>query len=172
MDPRISRLPSTPPDVGFVDLWQGLIGVLGTLAADCDRRWHQRRRVLDTLPVMLFVLRLVFAPRRYGYTIALAELWPRCRALVGSLPLPVSDTAPSQARPKLDENGFKQFQAAILRRGASSGPLSCRLRALSRLPVNFDLVAHGSERLAALARHLEGFLLRQRLCVGEPLDPI
>ena len=77
MDPRISRLPSAPPDAGFLDLWQGLIGALGTLAADCDRRWRQRR-VLDTLPVILFVFRLVFAPRRHGYPTALAELWPRC----------------------------------------------------------------------------------------------
>ena len=62
MDPRSSRLPSAPPDAGFLDLWQCLIGALGTLAADCDRLWRQRRRVLDTLPVMLFVSRLVFAP--------------------------------------------------------------------------------------------------------------
>ena len=122
MDPRIGRLPSAPPGAGLLVLWQGLIGALGTLAADCDRLWRQRRRVLDTLPVMLFVFRLVFAPRRHGYPTALAELWPRYRALVGPLPLPVSDTAPSQARLKLDENGFQPFHAETLRRDAPSGP--------------------------------------------------
>ena len=85
--------PDTAPDAGFVDLWQGLIGSLGTLAAEYDRRWRKRRRVLDTLLVMLFVFRLVFAPRRQGYATTLAELWAQCRALEVPLPQPrpVSD---------------------------------------------------------------------------------
>ena len=184
---RRAPAPDTAPDAGFVDLWQGLIGSLGTLAAEYDRCWRKRRRVLDTLLVMLFVFRLVFAPRRQGYTTTLAELWAQCRALEVPLPQPrpVSDTAMSKARPKLDENVFKQFHAEILRRAEQPGPrwrghgvfavagcqlnlpapltaagydppgpqglLSCLLRLQSRLPVDFDLAAHGNERLAALA---------------------
>ena len=132
-----------------------MIGALGTLAADCDGIWRQRRRVLDTLPVMLFVFRLVCAPRRHGYPTVLAELWTRYRALVVPLSLPVSDTAPSQVRLKLDENGFKPFHLESLRRDAPSGPLSSRLLVQTRLPVDFDLVAHGSECGAARAQHLE-----------------
>ena len=136
MDPRISRLPAAPPDAGLWVLWQGLIGAMGTLAANCDRLWRQRRRVLDALPVMLLVFRLVFAPRRHGYPTALAELWPRYRALGVPLSLPVSDTAPPQARLKLDENGFKQFHAEIPRRPARSVPGSrarpgCRSTSIS-----------------------------------------
>ena len=56
--------PPTAPDADFVALWQGLIGVLGGIAAEHDRRWQKRSRVLNTLLVMLFVFRLVFAPRR------------------------------------------------------------------------------------------------------------
>ena len=175
MDPRSSRLPSAPPDAGCLVLWQGLIGALGTLAADCDRLWCQRRRVLDTLPVMLLVFRLVFVPRRHGYPTALAELWPGCRALVVPLSLPVSDTAPSQARLELDENGFQPCHAEILRRPAPAGPpgwLTSRLLVQTRPPVDFDLVAHGSERRAARAQHPEGLPLRQRVCIGGPLEPI
>ena len=60
---RISSLPSTTPDADFPDLRQGLIVALGRLAAAYDRRWHRRRRVLDTLPVILFVFALVCARR-------------------------------------------------------------------------------------------------------------
>ena len=116
--------PATAPDTGFVALWQGLIGALSALAADYDRRWQKRRRVLNTLLVMLFVFRLVFAPRRQGYTTTLAQLWAQCRALDVPLPQPqpVSDAAMCKARPKLDENVFKQFQAEILRRAERPGP--------------------------------------------------
>ena len=78
-------------------------------------------------------------------------------------------------RLKLDENGFKPLHAEILRRDAPSGPpglLSSRLLVRTRPPVDFDLVAHGSERRAARAQHPEGLPLRQRVRIGEPLEPI
>ena len=57
---------------------------------------------------MLFVFRLVFAPRRQGYTTTLAQLWAQCRALDVPLPQerPVSDTAMCKARPRIDEHVF------------------------------------------------------------------
>ena len=125
--PRRSQAPPVPPaapDADFVALWQGLIGALSALAAAQDSRWQRRSRVLNTLLVMLFVFRLVFAPRRQGYTTTLAELWAQCRALDVPLPQPqpVSDAAMCKARPKVDENVFKQFHAEILRCAAPSGP--------------------------------------------------
>ena len=69
--------PAQPqaPDADFVALWQDLIGALDAIAAEQDRRWQRRSRVLNTLLVMLFVFRLVFAPRRQGYTTTLSQLW-------------------------------------------------------------------------------------------------
>ena len=184
--------PPTAPDADFVALWQGLIGSLGGIAAAHDRRWQKRSRVLNTLLVMLFVFRLVFAPRRQGYVTTLAQLWAQCRTLEVPLPQPqpVSDAAMCKARPKVDETVFQQFHAEILRCADQPGPawlghrvfavdgsklnlprplrdagyttpseqahypqglLSCLYRLQSRLPVDFDLVAHANERLAALA---------------------
>ena len=119
--------PAQPvaPDMDFVALWQGLIDSLSTLAAAHDRRWQQRSRVLNTLLVMLFVFRLVFAPRRQGYTTTLSQLWAQCRALDVPLPQPqpVSDAAMCKVRPRIDEQLFKQFHAEILRRADTPGPL-------------------------------------------------
>ena len=50
-------------------------------AGEYDRQWQQRQRVLNTLLVVLFVFRLVFAPDRQGYALTLAELWEQCRRL-------------------------------------------------------------------------------------------
>ena len=111
-------LAAAGPDADFIALWQGLIGELSALAAAHDRQWQQRSRVLNTLLVMLFVFRLVFAPRRQGYTTTLAQLWAQCRALQVPLPQPrpVSDAAMCKARPRIHEQVFKQFHAAILAR--------------------------------------------------------
>ena len=128
MEPRSSSRPATPPDAGILDLWQGLIVGLGPLAAASDRRWCPRRRVLETLRVMLFVFLLVCA-RRQGYTTTLAELWAPCRGLDAPLPQPISDAALSKAHPQLDENECKPFHPEILRRAAqpgAQGVLSCR----------------------------------------------
>ncbi len=125
--PRKPPPPPRPeaPDADFVALWQDLIGSLGAIAAEQDRRWQQRSRVLNTLLVMLFVFRLVFAPRRQGYTTTLSQLWAQCRALDVPLPQPqpVSDTAMCKARPRIDEHVFKRFHAEILRRADQPGPL-------------------------------------------------
>ncbi len=193
--PRPPRTPApvaVVPDEAFVRLWQDLIGALSAVATAHDQLWQVRRRVLNTLLVMLFVFRLVFAPRRQGYTATLAELWDHCRALDVPLPqpAPVSDAAMVRARRKVHPEVFRQFHAEILRRADRPGPLwhghrvfavdgskltlprplreagyplpnaqahypqgllSCLYRLHSKLPVDFDLHAHGDERAAARA---------------------
>ncbi len=196
--PRPRRPPApeaAAPDETFVRMWQDLIGALSAVAAAHDQLWQVRRRVLNTLLVMLFVFRLVFAPRRQGYTATLAELWDHCRVLDVPLPqaVPVSDSAMVRARRKVQPGVFLQFHAEILQRADQPGPfwhghrvfavdgsklnlprplldagyalpseqahypqglLSCLYRLHSKLPVDFDLLAHGNERAAALA-HLQ-----------------
>ena len=89
-------------------------------------------------------LRLVFAPRRQGYTATLAELWDhwhghRVFAVDGSkLTLPRPLRAAGYPLPN-EQAHYPQ------------GLLSCLYRLHSKLPVDFDLHAHGDERAAALA---------------------
>ena len=86
------------------------------MAHDHDRVWQRRRRVLNTLLIMLFVFRLVFSKDRQGYAITLAELWDQCRALGVALPQaqPVAASAVCNARAKLDETVFKSLHCKIL----------------------------------------------------------
>ena len=183
--------PVTPADA-FVQLWQGIIATLITVADEFDSQWQQRKRVLNSLLVMLFVFRLVFSNNKQGYAITIAELWAQCAAMQVPLPQasPVSASAMCTARAKLDENVFKQLHARILRHYDHSdverqwnghrifavdgsrinlprrlikhgyrtpsdnahypqGLLSCLYQLKSKIPVDFDLVAHGDERQLA-----------------------
>ena len=187
---RSPRRPRLAPDDPFVLLWRDLIGALTAVAAEHDRVWQVRRRVLHTLLVMLFVYRLVLSSGEQGYATTLAELWEQCRALGVALPQPdpVAASAMCRARAKVDENVFRSVHAEILKRASCppawrghrlfaidgsklnlprplircgyrtpsdtshypQGLLSCLVQLPERIPVAFDLCAHGNERRAAL----------------------
>ena len=119
--------PRFAPDDPFVQLWHDIIGTAVAVAQDHDRVWQRRRRVLNTLLIMLFVFRLVFSTGRRGYAITLAELWEQCRVLGVDLPqaTPVAASAACNARAKLDEAVFKTLHARILERAGppGAGPL-------------------------------------------------
>ena len=57
----------------------------------------QRRRLLNTLLVVLFVFRLVLAPRNQGYAATATELWDQCR----QLDIPLAVRAGFARRPRL-----------------------------------------------------------------------
>ena len=124
--PKAAKPRRSPPRAGrrFVQLWQELIGTLVRVAGAHDREWIKRRRTLNTLLVMLFVFRLVFAPDRRGYATVLAELWDHCRQLEVALPQPqpVSAAAICQARAKVDEEVFRSAHRAVLERLPGDGP--------------------------------------------------
>ncbi len=81
----------------------------GGVANRHDRLWQQRRSVLNTLVVVLFIFRLVFSKGRPGYATTLAELWGQCRTMGIELPqpAPVSPSSICSARARLDEQLFK-----------------------------------------------------------------
>ena len=73
---RRSRRPPVAvlaPEDTLVRLWSDIVETLMGVAHRHDRLW--RRRVLNTLVVVLFVFRLVFSKGRPGYATTLAELW-------------------------------------------------------------------------------------------------
>ena len=187
------RTPRPAPPGGSADAlaqrWGPLIDAVVAVARDFDRHWQRRRRSLNTLLVVLFVFRLVFAKNQQGYGATLAELWDQCRRQGVALPqpCPVSPSAMCAARAKVHENLFRALHAELLRRAGETamgprwkghrlfavdgtklnlprplvaagyrtpsdnahypqGLLSCLYRLRSRIPVDFDLVAHADEK--------------------------
>ena len=80
------------------------------LAAAHDRQWMQRKRILDSLIVVLFVFRLVLSRGDKGYATVLAELWDQCRKLGIALPQrePVAASSICKARARVpDYSGIR-----------------------------------------------------------------
>ena len=111
------------PDGSFVQVWGNIIDTAVAVAHDHDRVWQRRRRVLNTLLIMLFIFRLVFSKDRQGYAITLGELGDQCRVMGVDLPqaAPVAASAVCKARAKLDEAVFKTLHARILERAGLPG---------------------------------------------------
>ena len=108
----------------FVALWRDIIADVAQVAAAYDREWIRRRRKINTLLVVLFVFRLVFAPDRQGYALTLGQLWEQCRRLGLPLPSerPVAASAMSNARAKVRHQAFRDIHRALLARAADDDP--------------------------------------------------
>ena len=119
--------------------WQKIVDAVGRLAAEQDREWMRRRRVLDTLLVILFTFRLVLSQGDKGYETVLAELWEQCRKAGIELPQskPVAASSICRARAKVDESLFVQLNREIVRH-AGAGELwnGRRIHAVDGMKVN------------------------------------
>ena len=108
----------------FTALWEDLLAAIGDRLRRYDREWMQRRRKVNTLLVVLFVFRLVLAPRLQGYGPTLTELWGQCRQQ-GLFPPhddPVSASSMCVARGKVGRRPFLRMQRALLARVPTDAP--------------------------------------------------
>ena len=103
-------------DDPFIHLWQKIISTIGKTCDDFDLKWRKRKRVIDTLLLVLFIFRLVFSKNKQGYNITITELWAQCQLMGVDLPqqTPVAASAFCAARAKLDENIFKSLNTKII----------------------------------------------------------
>ena len=108
----------------FTALWEDLLAAIGDRLRRYDREWMQRRRKVNTLLVVLFVFRLVLAPRLQGYGPTLTELWGQCRQQ-GLFPPhddPVSASSMCVARGKVGRRPFLRMHRALLARVPTDAP--------------------------------------------------
>ena len=108
--------PELTGDDPFVALWQHVTVLLASVASEFDAQWRQRRRVIDTLLLMLFIFRLVFSKNHQGYGTTIVELWAQCKHMNITLPQPkpVAASAFCNARKKLDEEIFKILNSRVI----------------------------------------------------------
>ena len=101
----------------FVLLWQTIIATMSDICGSFDQQWRQRKRLIDTLLLVLFIFRLVFSKNKQGYNITITELWDQCQSMGVELPqrTPIAASAFCAARQKLDENIFKALNTEIIR---------------------------------------------------------
>ena len=103
----------------LVAMWLQIIDAATALAEAHDLRRSKRRRVLDSLIVMLFVFRLVLSRGGKGHATVVAELREQCRKPGIALPQsePVAASSTCKARQRVHENLFPDLHREILRHG-------------------------------------------------------
>ena len=103
-------------DDAFVALWEKVVKVISEVASQYDEQWRVRKRVINSMLIILLIFRLVCSKNSQSYGTTIDELWDSCDRL--DLPLPQkSAIAPSSfctARKKLDETAFKQINQRII----------------------------------------------------------
>jgi hypothetical protein len=184
-------------DETFVSLWENAVKIIGDVASQYDKKWQIRKRLIDSMLIILLIFRLVCSKNSQSYGSTIDELWDSCERL--KLPLPQkSSIAPSSfcaARRKLDESVFKVINQRIIEAYEQNdsesyrwlghrifavdgsrinlppsllasgyklptevasypqGLVSCLYQLKSKMPYDFDFVAHTDERACA-ERHL------------------
>ena len=110
-------------DDAFVSLWEKVATVISDVAEQYDEKWQVRKRLINSMMIILLIFRLVSSKNAQGYGTTIDELWDSCRKL--NLPLPQKSTiAPSSfcaARKKLDESVFKTINQKIIDTYAEQG---------------------------------------------------
>jgi hypothetical protein len=100
----------------FIALWEHVVDILHGIAAEYDKKWRQRKRLIDSLMLMLLIFRLVSSKGSQSYATTIDDLWDSCDRLDLKLPQEGS-IAPSSfcaARKKLDESIFQGANTRIL----------------------------------------------------------
>jgi Domain of unknown function (DUF4338)/Transposase DDE domain len=153
-------------DDSFVSLWEKVAHIFNDVAADYDRKWRLRQRVIDTVMLMLLIFRLVCSKNTQSYGTTIDDLWDNCKKL--NLALPQKNSiAPSSfcaARQKLDEAVFKCANQKILATYAADAScyswLGHRLFAVDGSKINLprQLLACGYSTPAKTAHYPQGLL--------------
>lgn len=150
----------------FVEMWKEVVHILHEVAAQYDEKWRVRKRVIDSLILMLLIFRLVTSKDTQGYGTTIDDLWDSCDKLDLTLPQK-SSIAPSSfcaARKKLDEKIFKHVNRRILDTYAPEASrytwLGHRLFAVDGSKINLprQLVARGYKLSSDKTHYPQGLL--------------
>ena len=153
-------------DDSFVALWKHVVDILHEVGEAYDQKWRVRKRVIDSMMLMLLIFRLVSARNTQSYGTAIDDLWDSCRKLKLALPQKNS-IAPSSfcmARRKLDEGIFKCANRKILEAyAAKDSPYTWwghRLFAIDGSKINLprELLACGYSVPSDQAHYPQGLL--------------
>ena len=158
--------PAPSGDDSFVALWEKVAHIFQKVADEYDRKWRLRKRVIDTLMLMMLIFRLVSSKNTQSYGTTIDDLWDNCEKLKLTLPQK-SSIAPSSfcaARQKLDEAVFKCVNQEILAAYAGDAArylwLRHRLFAVDGSKINLprELIACGYSTPCPAAHYPQGLL--------------
>ncbi|MCD8543046.1 MAG: IS4 family transposase [Gammaproteobacteria bacterium] len=104
------------------NFWSPVQRVIEDVCASFDAKWQTRKRVIDTLFLVLFIFKLVLSKNQQGYKSVLNELWEQ-QALIHYQQHPLSSSSLCEARQKLPEEIFLDINKAVLFKRAETHAL-------------------------------------------------
>src|ERR1041385_6303542 len=100
-----------------LDFWSEVKEVINTVCQEFDTLWSQRKRILNSKLLTLFIFKAVLSKNKQGYSSILSELWDECaendNVLLPQIK-PVSASSLCEARQKLPEELFKKMNTLFL----------------------------------------------------------
>lgn len=101
---------------GTQPLWAKAVVVLSEICSTFDQKWQRRRRIIDTLMLVVIIFRLVLSKNSQSYATTIADMWKSRRdlQLILPQPRPIAASALTTARQKLDEGVFKIINKKLL----------------------------------------------------------
>lgn len=100
----------------FIEFWDKVVRLVNEVATEFDGKWRIRKRVINSMLLIMLIFRLVSSKARQGYGTIIDDLWDNCRTM--RQPLPKRDSIASSsftvARRKLDESVFRIINERIV----------------------------------------------------------
>ena len=97
-------------------MWAKIMEMVKEVTCQFDRTWQKRKRVIDSMMLVMLIFRLVSGKDRKGYGSTIDELWENCRKM--KIPLPQTESIAastfSKARSKLCESIFIHINKRLL----------------------------------------------------------
>lgn len=111
MQDRLSRVHDN-----VLAFWTTVAPLIRSIAEEFDSAWQIKRRVIDSMLLVLLIFRLVATRAKHGYGTTIDELWDNCRKQGLPLPQkkPIAASAFTVARLKLDEQIFKTINSRVI----------------------------------------------------------
>lgn len=99
-----------------ISFWTRVAPMVRAIASEFDEAWQVKRRVIDSMLLVLLIFRLVATRSKQSYGTTIDELWENCRKQGLPLPQkrPIAASSFAAARRKLDEQIFKTINTRIL----------------------------------------------------------
>ena len=95
------------------NFWSPVQNIIEEVCVCFDAKWQTRKRVIDSLFLVLFIFKLVLSKNQQGYKSVINELWEQ-QALTHYQQNPLASSSLCEARQKLPEEIFLEINKAIL----------------------------------------------------------
>ena len=100
----------------ILSFWAKVQELFELICTNTDKLWQQRKRILNTKLLVVFILKIILSKNKQGYGSTLNALWESCDEKGIKLPQINSVAASSicEARQKLPENTFKVLNNELI----------------------------------------------------------